>query len=388
MATINLLMNTLAVAAPYDPPPAGYARVGTVLGATNATYWTSAGGGQQACWAYSTDLAGDVVSVEMASPLYGSGTGNGQGVFLYNSISGIGVQLFSANTTTLSLQVFTNGVMTTATSLHTITVAAMSGAYSFGLRYTKSLSQIQITLNGVDVGVPYATTISNVRGGCSAFSTNFNRGVSRLTVVHTPSYSVDTFNAGNDIERGQQNVDYTTSGFSSITTITSNISGVNVTGVNDTLGDGNADVSDYVEAGLYPLLPSSVIYTFGDGTNTATITKALIKKSTDTALLSLGLITVNDSFFGYHMLAAGRSVADGCQMVFPTTPGFTLNNDGSFNYIPVGSETEVTVPIWYRDVADGRSYEFITTFTYDGTILTPVSGSYKFTIGIGIGIGI
>jgi hypothetical protein len=228
-------------------------------------------------------------------------------------------------------------------------------------RRNRTTGVMQVVLDTTQLGSDITSTVYDpTYGATSAIETG--GGVHTITLTDLSVYLVNSFNGGSSIERGQQNVVYDTT-FATITSITSNTAGVTVTGISDTAGDGNADISDFTEGGLYPVLPASVIYTFGDGTNTAQITKSLVIKSTESSVLTVGLVTANDTFFGYHMLAAGRSVADGCQMVWPTTAGFTLNANGSFT-----AAGPVTIPVWYRDVANGRVYEFVTTFTTEGGI--------------------
>jgi len=59
MTTVNLLMNSLAVAAPFTPPPTNYIEVGTEQGKTDGTRFAKNGLTQQACWAYNVELTGE-----------------------------------------------------------------------------------------------------------------------------------------------------------------------------------------------------------------------------------------------------------------------------------------------------------------------------------------
>lgn len=289
--------------------------------------------------------------------------GRGGGAFL--DTTGNGYAMFcrvSGSNFIISVNLIVAYIYTTELFTTTITTAANLGKTAQFQRNTTT-GVMKVFVDAVQLGSNFTDNIYSPTYG-AALATESGSGVHTITLTDLASYSIVSFNGANDIERGQQNVVFDTNGFTTITSITTNQSGLTVGGTVVGDGDGHTDISDFVEGGLYPALPVSVIYTFSDGTNTAQITKTLAKKSTDTLVSLLGAITINDEFFPYHMLNAGRSVADGCQMTHQTTAGFTLNADGSFT-----ADAEVTMPIWYRDVDNGRMYEFNATFTPNGSIV-------------------
>lgn len=359
MATVNLLINAIAAASPFNPPPTDYVMVGSAQAKTNGTLWAKYDGSQQSCWAYDHELVGDVVTVEIQASTLAAGTSHSQGVFLYNSATGLGIQLFHASTTELQLRPFTSGTMSTVTTFHTFSGATLPASGVLGMRYTKSTNTIQATLNGADYGSPYtAATVLNTRGGFCAFSYTFTRGVTRFTATFSPVYEIVDINGASDIERGETGVTYSTLGFSSITTGSTDESGVTVGSISDTVGDGTFNVSGYVDGSPYPQLPASVLFTLGDGTNSASLAKTITILPSESSVVTSGMITTNSDFLGYHFAADGRSVADGGQIVWPTTAGLTIYDDGSYILL---SGNPIDLDMWYRDPSNSHVYFYSVT---------------------------
>lgn len=187
----------------------------------------------------------------------------------------------------------------------------------------------------------------------------------------TPYTVVNSFNGGNDIARGQQDVIYATTGFSTITSITTNQAGITVSGINDTAGDGNVDISDYSEGGEYPILPASVVFTFSGASLSNTITKTVTIKSGETSVLTSSVITNDNTYFGYWLNSFGRSTANGGQLVYSQG----VNNAGE----PVAISVDATLKIiadeacsfnsWYRDPGNGRTYFYTTTINGGGEVI-------------------
>lgn len=314
-------------------------------------------------------LASGTSSSAEAGVQFLDASNNGYVLICVTSGSNFIVRVKTVNNWVYGTQLFTNTF-----------VAAGNHDKPLRLRRNRATGQMNVWLDTVQLGSSFTDNTYDPTYGSV---TSMGGSVRSITLTDLSEYAVNSFNSSDDIERGQQDITYTTTGFSVISAITSDQSGVTFSGINDSTGDGTVDISDYVEGGLYPLLPATVINTFSDGLgNTAQITKTLAIKSTDSSVITSGMVTINDSWLGYLLDQAGRSVADGGQIIWPTSSGVTFGADGSINN-PSG--TEVTVNIWYRDPANGRMYNYDLTVTSTGEIVSFASTS---RIGIGIGIGI
>lgn len=377
---VGLDFNTLAAANPtapvanwLKPTPASPAQI--ILDGAFKVFGLSSGT-PAAMWYYQDTLNAQKISSEITVGNVASR--NGAGAILIEGANGNGYGLVTAGFGASVELVKYVAAVRDVTPLLSVTTALVTNTTKLKLEYESATDTLRLFKNGVQIGTNVVdSTYSPVYGGVAA-----RDGRVKSVDIAQEGILVDSFNGASDIERGQQNVTYTTTGFSSVTSITTNTAGVTVSGISDTAGDGNCDISDYIEAGLYPTLPASVIYTFGDGTNTAEITKTLTVKSTDTSIVTVGMVAINDSWLGYLLEQAGRSIVDGGQIIWPTSSGVTFGADGSINN-PSG--TEVTVNIWYRDPANGRMYNYDLTVTSTGEIVSFASTS---RIGIGIGIGI
>lgn len=181
----------------------------------------------------------------------------------------------------------------------------------------------------------------------------------------TPYRFVDGFNGGSNIVRGQQSVSYATTGFASITAINSNQAGISVTGITDSSGDGTSNVSDYVEGGLYPLLPTSVQFQFTDGANTASITKTVSLKPGEVSTITAGSVTDDITFIPYWLSSFGRSTANGGQYV--VTPGPQNAQVDATGKVVADAAT--TFQMWYRDPGNNRMYEYLVTVNGGGEVI-------------------
>lgn len=357
MATqlLEFYFNTLSDANPA-PVPSGFAlTTGAGNGRILSGFFQRSSG--TSIWRYSTPFLSNEMeaSFRLADSLSGNSslagitfvTASGNGYMCSYVV--LGVQL------TVAIYVVTASVIA-ATPLATSTFSntGLAGTWVEFYR-NKATGVMNVYVNDVfRITATDVTYSPDAAGPISAGAT-----VRAIRLIDLADNYINSFNSTNDIIRGQENVAYLTTGFSDITAVTSDKPGLTVGNiVDDTTGDGTVSISDFVEGGLYPALPSTVVYTFSDGTLTSQVTKTLTKKSTETSVNTVGLITINDNFLGYHFLAAGRSIADGCQIFYPTTAGFVINADGSFSTPEI-----LTLPIWYRDVTNGRMYEFNITFT-------------------------
>ena len=160
---------------------------------------------------------------------------------------------------------------------------------------------------------------------------------------------------------------YTTSGFSSITGITTNIAGVTVGSISDTAGDGTAVVSSFVEGGLYPILPTAVSYTFTDGSNNAakngniSVPAGYTKLVIGTPLFAAN--TIPNAIFS----ATGRVIATSDIFLHTSYGDLIITDDGDWNATDAGS-----FDLWLRVAAGadaGKMYNYTVTITESGAVV-------------------
>jgi hypothetical protein len=223
-------------------------------------------------------------------------------------------------------------------------------------------------------GRMYISTATGITGSQSFAHTKSGAGNpmynAAVVVLYESLYVVDSFNSSSDIKAGQTGIPYTTTGFTSITGITSNQAGVTVGSIADSSGDGTASVSGFADGVQYPSLPASVTYTFSDGTNTAPITKNLTLPDGWTQVSFVNATPFNDRVFAWHLQQDGISIADGTRAIYPIildgggNPAFEVLANGDTD-----SDALRTVKIWVRDVSTGLMSEWDVTLEEGGEVV-------------------
>lgn len=213
-------------------------------------------------------------------------------------------------------------------------------------------------------------TITNTVNRTSALAVNFAEA----------TFAVDSINGGNDLRAGQSGFAYTTTGAASIASITTNQSGVTVSGISDVLGDGTANLSDRVDGGPYPSLPVSAVFTFTDNLgNTATFNKTITYKSTELKTVTAGLVLDDNTFLGSWIAAAGFSTADGNDIYYVPVNNLMIFPNGGVTADSPGMTT-----FFYRDSTTGNNHLFNLTFNQSGVVGATLNN--RTWIGIGVGI--
>jgi len=160
---------------------------------------------------------------------------------------------------------------------------------------------------------------------------------------------------------------YTTSGFASVTGITTDLTGVTVGSISDTAGDGTAVVSGFTEGGLYPILPTAVSYTFTDGSNNAakngniSVPSGYTKLVIGTPLFSAN--TIPSAIFS----ATGRVIATSDIFLHTSYGDLAITDDGDWSATSDGS-----VDLWLRVAAGadaGKMYQYTVTITESGAVV-------------------
>lgn len=333
-------------------------------------------------WIWNTPFASGLMDVGFHLPVDPIGANAGRGcAIMADPETGNG---YAVSWHTAGLDVIIRSWLLTAWALSTQLSTATFTRSGFGNAFiamsrNNTTGAMTIYRNATQLNSYTDTTYAPNYGG--VYVPNENGLVRSIVITDLASVVVDSFNGGDDVERGQTGVPYSTTGLSAVTSITTNTPGITVSNISDTEGAGTCDVSGFVEAGLCPVFPRSVIFNLTGPEGSANITKTLKILPTESSVITSGLITLNNTFMGFHIAANGRSVADGGQFVWPTTPLFTLNGDGTWSYGAVGT---IEIPVKYTDPANGRGYLFTATFGDGGIVLGPVMApTASATVSVG-----
>jgi hypothetical protein len=189
------------------------------------------------------------------------------------------------------------------------------------------------------------------------------------TGVPYSEYAITSI-GGDDIVEIGESTNIVTTSYTNVTGLTTNTAGITVSSLGTTVANSTPfALADRVEGGLFPLLPASVVFTATDGANPSTRTASIIKKSAESIVTTSAMVTGDLTYLGGHLVAAGRSAADGGQISWvPGPENVSIGTDGG-----VSADNETIFNLWYRDPSNGRAYEFIVTVNEAG-IVTVESG--------------
>lgn len=322
-AFVTVTSNTAAII--YQTAPATIGRCSTVAG--------SAGSGS-------------------AGPCWLDENGDGYKIL----VRGSDIRAFKVTGTNTGLTLLTGGTYTGATAINDV----------IELTANKSTGEMQIRQNGIlRLTVTDTTHIAkDLRLGF------FSRaGTLKSFTVYDVS-AITGINGGSPIVNGQAAIPFTSDGFGSITSITTNRTGVTCSNiVNSGGGAGTFDLSDMVDGVAYPILPTTVTYTFSDGTNTGTIIEDLELEPGWEQVSLVAAYPLNDRMFVWHLDQAGISIDDGTIIYSPIIAGFAFLPNGDSE-----SDAERTVPAKVRDIVTGLISEWTVTINEAGEVVSADRG--------------
>lgn len=369
MAIITLAADSLTAANPYIIGSApdnltgysvpGAANQGKIYGAPKV--WSMASG-SNATWRCDTALTSSVIAAKIKLP--NPVSSNTVCVALMDA-SNNGL-LVITGTTSNNFRIFavSNGVLS-GSALRTDSVLPIADAV---IEFRRTISganhDYEIFQNGSKIGATYNNNTYNATYGAC-----MSRGgdISEFSVEYIPAQTVDSINSGSDITSGQTSIPFTTTGFISntITAITTNRTGVTCSAISNSGGGaGTFSLSDFSDGVAYPALPSTVTYTFTDGTNTAQITEGLILKSGWSQVTYASAIPLNDRVFCWWLDQAGVSISDGTMVYWPTTSGLAFLSNGD-----TSSDSERTITAFVRDISTGLMSEWVVTINDAGVVI-------------------
>jgi hypothetical protein len=211
-----------------------------------------------------------------------------------------------------------------------------------------------------------------------------------LVVEYTigPAQSVTDINTDEIIEDGEQNVTFTTSGFSgeiSSFSISNSTYSTSLTGITSTSGAGDADAPDVTtytvntpgapfshnSAGVS--LGQTINAILGGGTSTAPLAVEYRPKAGYEAVAITSARTTQGSMFEFF---TGDPIVDTSQVLFPEGTGegqiYNVQADGTFD-----SNSSIDVPIKFWDASDGFYKPFDILIEVTGT--DDVPDAFSFT---------
>jgi len=165
---------------------------------------------------------------------------------------------------------------------------------------------------------------------------------------------------------------FTKFGMADITSITSNRAGATLSSITNS----SATLAGWVNAGLYPELPSTVQFTFGDGTLSANANSNISIPSGYTKISIASPELVDTTYFAAAVLAqTGRTIVTGdivYHSAFTKAGGgidalFSMSADTGINCDALGGT--FTVWLWVSAGADaGKMYEYNVTVAAGGGV--------------------
>ena len=206
-----------------------------------------------------------------------------------------------------------------------------------------------------------------------------------IEIVTSTGQEITSINGGSPITAGQTGITSVSTGFTGLpSTITTNASGVTCSSIGGTTNAATFNISDRVDAGLYPKSGTSVTFTFTNGAESDSFATTIVKKATET------LVAISSPLFTANTLAqaildqTGRTVATGDEFYHTTYSDLVITADTDFTVTDAGS---FDLWLYVSSGADsGKNYNYTVTITEDGGVVI-TSSSKNHYIGLGLGIG-
>lgn len=195
----------------------------------------------------------------------------------------------------------------------------------------------------------------------------------RMTEHDVKTHTIDTIT--DPVEAGGT-ITFTTSGFSSLTAINTNQTGITVSGITGV--DGTATVTGWTNNAVYPDLPISLIYTFTDGTNSDSIDGTVTKPAAYTRLPMASPVLTAGYLAGDILAQTGRTHVSSDVMFHTTYDDFALAADTGYTVSSEGS-----IDLWVRVAAGadaGKMFQYTVTITESGAVVVDTDPD-PFTFG-------
>jgi hypothetical protein len=180
--------------------------------------------------------------------------------------------------------------------------------------------------------------------------------------------TVTSINSGAAIPAGSANVPAVTTGFTGLPiSITTNASGVTCSNISGSINAPTFDVSDRVDGGLYPKNGTSVQFTFTNGSESASLSQTVVKKSDETlVVVSSPLFTAN-TIANAILSQTGRTIATGDEIYHTVYDDLSITADTDYTVTSLGS---FTMWLWVSSGADaGKMYFYNVAISEGGIVI-------------------
>jgi len=309
-----------------------------------------------------TTLTGNIVASRVELGL--QTTTQSRGPLLLDS-SGNGIAVF-CNDTNIRLFTVTAYASQTTTPLKTI-VITQTATDVVELSYNKTTGVFTTLKNTVSVDTYAGTAGLNLKA--ASITRSALAGVKSLTSVYTPSQTITSINGGSPITQGQASVVALHTGFTgAITSITTNKTGLTATVISGDANSTTFSISGWTDGAVYPLLDSSVEFTFTRASESALLAQTVTYSAGMVKQTFTGAITANPKFFGYHAANAGYTV-EGSTLYMTPVNGSVMYSDSGVTIDSAGTTTG-----WMRDTVTGVMSYWTLVFNNAGEVVSADPG--------------
>lgn len=206
----------------------------------------------------------------------------------------------------------------------------------------------------------------------SALGINLNDDVYTINSIDDPIPSGDTF-------------DYTYSGFTAITGISTDVTNLTVDSITYSSGSGTARVVGFTEGALYPEVPTAAQFTFTDGTHNFAIDTNVSAPVGFTKVDVVDPNTIDTTAFAGALLAqTSRLMVTGDDVFYTVYSDLVMSPNTNIAVTGEGS-----FEVWLRvsTGADaGKMFHYDVTVSGSGSVIIATAGKNHY-IGYGLGIG-
>lgn len=368
-------------------PPTGYSKPSGSDAARIGLGLFYLSGVTETIWVDNTTLTGTTIYSRVTLPATVDGAA--AGCCLIDS-SGNGYEVITG-TTNNNFRIFavTNGKLSGGV-LATFAVSPIANAV---IEFSHTGTTLTVKQNGSAVGTLTAITRpTNPMAG----ATSRGGKLAAMQSEYDAAQSVVSINGGSPFTASQISGTASLTGFTGVvTSIASDLTGLNFSGIGGTATDPTYTKSVPVDGNVYPKRGSTATLTFAKGAETANGT-ILINKDADqtTVIVSSPINDDITTLFGAIKNVTGRSAAN-TDEVYHAIPAPMLTNgmdtilpadailpNGEMQFYNAGS-----FPCWIWTAATGINYYYWVTITESGSVVV-TAASKNIILGLGFGIGI
>lgn len=239
--------------------------------------------------------------------------------------------------------------------------ASTSSGFKVGIRTLTGSQRNNHTSNGSTLPATFSVNTS---------TSNSSWGVYAITEDLPAAQGVTSINGGSSIPAGKTSTPAVLTGFTARPTVTTNAAGVTASNYGGTATNMTFDISDRVEAGQYPALPSSVLFTFTNGSESAQGSQNVTYKTGETKVTFSSPNTTDATYISKAFADDGHTV-NAADFYYVQYSDLNIAVDGKITVTAAG-----TVTGWLRPSAGataGKMYYYEITIV-DGSITNVISG--------------